>query len=131
MINLPTGAFSPHELEFVLNSLPVDITYVGRDDRVNYFSDSSERIFPRTKAVIGRSVQRCHPEKSVHAVNQILDDFRAGARDEAEFWINIEGRLIHIRYFAVRDGGGEYLGCVEMTQDITDIQKIAGQKTLL
>ena len=131
MINLPTGAFSALELERIMNALPVDITFVDKDDRVRYFSESPERIFPRTKAVIGRSVERCHPEKSVYVVTKILDDFRAGKRDQAEFWINLGGRLIHIRYFAVRDGSGAYLGCAEVSQDITDIQKITGEKRLL
>ena len=110
---------------------PVDITFVDSENKVRYFSDTPERIFPRTKAVIGRSVQLCHPQKSIHIVNQILSDFRSGKRDVAEFWINLHGKLIHIRYFAVRSRAGEYLGCLEVTQDITDIQKIQGEKRLL
>jgi hypothetical protein len=130
-ISFETGAFSKRELESLLNALPVDITFVDKDDTVRYFSASKERIFIRTKAIIGRTVQQCHPQKSLHVVNQILADFKSGARDSAEFWINLHGRLIHIRYFAVRDNAGEYLGCVEVTQDITDIQKIKGEKRLL
>ncbi len=130
-IEFDTGSFSRHELEAMLNSLPVDITFVDKDNTVRYFSASKERIFPRTKAIIGRKVQQCHPEKSVHVVNEILEGFRSGRRDSAEFWIRVEGRLIYIRYFAVRDAAGEYLGCVEVTQDITDIQGIKGEKRLL
>lgn len=126
-----TGSLSKTELESVLNTLPVDITFVGKDDKVRYFSQSKERIFPRTKAVIGRSVQNCHPPKSVHVVNQILDDFKKGSRDSAEFWIQLNERYIFIRYYAVHNRDGEYLGCLEVSQDITDIRKIEGEKRLL
>lgn len=130
-IAFETGSFSRQELEALLNTLPVDITFVGSDDTVRYFSQSKERIFPRTKAIIGRKVQLCHPQKSLHIVEQILDDFKNNSRDVAEFWINIGGRLIYIRYFAVRDEKGAYLGCLEVTQDITDIKKIDGERRLL
>lgn len=126
-----TGEFSTKELEAVLNTLPVDITFVDREDRVRYFSQSKERIFPRTKAVIGRKVQQCHPQKSLHVVEEILNDFKENKREEAGFWINMGGRLIYIRYFAVRDKAEKYLGCLEVTQDITDIKKIEGEKRLL
>jgi hypothetical protein len=126
-----TGHLSIPELEVVLNTLPVDITFVDKEDRVRYFSQSKERIFPRTKAVIGRRVQQCHPQKSLHVVEQILNDFKNNKRNVAEFWINLKGRLIHIRYFAVRDKNGDYLGCLEVTQDITNIKKIEGEKRLL
>ena len=131
MIPLETGTFSKEELETMLNTLPVDITFVDKEDTVRYFSQSKERIFTRTKAVIGRKVQLCHPQNSLHVVNQLLEDFRSGKRDVAEFWINLEGRLIYIRYFAVRNQNGDYLGCLEVTQDITDIKKIEGEKRLL
>ncbi len=131
VVSLETGSFSLEELEAVLNTLPVDITFVDKDDTVRYFSQSKERIFARTKAIIGRKVQQCHPQKSVHVVNQILEDFRAKKRDVAEFWINLKGRLIYIRYFAVRSREDEYLGCLEVTQDITDVKKIEGEKRLL
>lgn len=131
MIAFDTGSFSLEELQTLLNTLPVDITFVDKDDAVRYFSDSPERIFPRTKAVIGRKVQQCHPQKSFHVVNQILEDFRHGRRDAAEFWINLHGCVIYIRYFAVRNKKGEYLGCLEVSQDITNIQKLQGEKRLL
>ncbi|MFX1486227.1 MAG: DUF438 domain-containing protein [Promethearchaeota archaeon] len=130
-ISFETGDFSKIELESALNTLPADLTFVDKDDTVRYFSKSKERIFPRTKAVIGRKVQNCHPSKSVHVVNQILDSFRKGSKDAAEFWIELSKRLIYIRYLAVRDNNGEYLGCLEVTQDITDIKKIEGEKRLL
>lgn len=130
-IAFDTGSFSKEELETLLNTLPVDITFVDKEDTVRYFSQSKERIFPRTKAVIGRKVQLCHPKESVHRVEQILNDFRNNKRDVAEFWINLKGRLIYIRYFPVRNVKCEYLGCLEVTQDITNIKKIEGEKRLL
>lgn len=129
-IIFPTGSFTLDELEAVLNTLPVDITFVDKNDKVKYFSMTKDRIFVRTKAVIGRSVQNCHPQKSVHIVNKIVEEFKKGTRDSAEFWINLNGRLIYIRYFAVRKDG-EYLGTIEVTQDITEIKKIEGEKRLL
>lgn len=130
-VPIEPGSLSLDELEAILNSLPVDISFVDNEDRVRYFNQPKERIFPRTKAVIGRSVQKCHPQKSVHLVNQILADFRNERRDMAEFWIQMGERLVHIRYYPVRDKKGQYLGCLEVTQDITDIKKIEGQKRLL
>jgi hypothetical protein len=126
-----TGSFTKEELETLLNTLPVDITFVDKEDTVQYFSQTKERIFPRAKAVIGRKVQQCHPQKSIHIVNQILEDFKNNKRDVAEFWINLNNRLIYIRYFPVRNKDGGYLGCLEVTQDITDIKKIEGEKRLL
>ena len=131
LINFETGALSPEEIEAIFNTLPVDITFVDKDDTVRYFSRSKERIFTRTKAIIGRKIQQCHPQKSIHVVNQILEDFKKGKREVAEFWINFQGRLIYIRYFPVRNEKGEYLGCLEVTQDISDIKKIEGEKRLL
>jgi hypothetical protein len=131
VIELETGSLSVTALEAMLNTLPVDITFVDADDKVRYFSGSEERIFVRSKAVIGREVQLCHPQKSIHVVDKILDEFRNGERDSAEFWINLGDKTIYIRYFAVRDKRGEYLGCLEVTQDITDIKKLEGQKRLL
>jgi len=98
---------------------------------VRYFNKNGNRIFPRPPSVIGRKVQDCHPKKSLHKVNQILDDFKNNRRDAAEFWIDMRGRKVYIRYFAVRGKGGKYLGCLEVTQDITDLKKIEGEKRLL
>lgn len=130
-IVLETGSMTEEELETMLNTLPVDITFVDKADTVRYFSQSEERIFPRAKAIIGRKVQQCHPQKSIHVVSQILDDFKSGRRDVAEFWIQLRERLIYIRYFAVRGKGREYLGCLEVSQDITDLKKVEGEKRLL
>jgi len=104
---------------------------VGADDRVRYFSASKDRIFVRTPAVLGRKVQDCHPQKSVHVVERILADFKAGRREVAEFWIHFQGRFVHIRYFPVRGRSGEYLGTVEVTQDVGPLQKLSGERRLL
>ncbi len=130
MINFETGSFTKDELETMLNALPVDITFVDKDDKVRYFSQSKDRIFVRTKAIIGRTVQQCHPSKSVDVVNKIVNEFKNGNRDKTEFWLDMNGRKIYIRYFPVRREG-KYIGTLEVTQDITDIKKIEGQKRLL
>jgi hypothetical protein len=131
LMKFETGELSHTIIEGIFNNLPIDITFVDTEDTVRFYSESGGRIFPRSKAVIGRTVQACHPKQSVHKVQQILDDFRAGKRNTAEFWINLKGRMIYIRYFAVRNTNGEYLGCLEVTQDITDIQALTGEKRLL
>lgn len=130
-ITFQTGSLFKKEIEAIFNTLPVDVTFVDKNDTVRYFSKAKDRIFVRTKAVIGRKVQQCHPQKSVHIVNQILEAFKNGSRDVAEFWINLQGKLIHIRYYAVRNETGDYLGCLEVTQDITNIKKIEGERRLL
>ncbi|MEO0094012.1 MAG: DUF438 domain-containing protein [candidate division WOR-3 bacterium] len=131
MIDFETGNLTKDELQAILNTLPVDITFVDANDEVRYFSQTRDRIFVRTKAVLGRKVQQCHPQKSIHIVNQILEDFRNKKRDVAEFWINLQGKLVYIRYFPIYDKNGNYLGCIEVTQDITNIKKLEGEKRLL
>jgi PAS domain S-box-containing protein len=126
-----SGKLSVEMLEAIFSHLPIDMTFVDAQDRVQFFSESPERIFVRSRAIIGRSVQLCHPKDSVHVVEKILNDFRDGKRECAEFWINLGGKLIHIRYFAVREPDGKYLGCLEVSQDITEIVKIKGEKRLL
>jgi len=130
-IPLDTGALKVEQINLLLNHLPIEITFVGTDDTVRFFTQEGERIFPRTAAIIGRKVQKCHPPDSVDRVQQILDDFRAGARDVAEFWIQMEGRFIHIRYFAVRDAEGAYEGTLEVVQDVTKIRQLEGERRLL
>jgi hypothetical protein len=131
LLPLGTGALSLEVVDLVLRHLPVDLSFVDENDVVRYYSEGRERIFPRTPAAIGRTVQNCHPPKSLDAVNRILESFRAGSKDVAEFWITMGGRFIHIRYFAVRDGAGTYRGCLEVTQDITQIRTLAGERRLL
>ena len=118
-------------LEAIFDTLPVDLTFVDDADTVRYYSRGDERIFRRTPAVIGKKVQECHPQKSLHKVEQVVSDLKAGRRNVAEFWIDLKGRKIYIRYFAVRDKSGKYIGTLEATQDITDLQKIEGEKRLL
>nr|MBC7244490.1 DUF438 domain-containing protein [Chloroflexota bacterium] len=131
ILPLDTGSLTPREINLLLKHLPVDITFVDKDDTVRYFSQTPERIFPRAKAIIGRKVQNCHPPASIHVVNRILDDFRQGKQDVAEFWIQMKGRFVHIRYFAVRDESGEYVGTMEVTQDITRIRELTGERRIL
>lgn len=130
-ISFPTGELRLKELVSLLNILPVDITFIDKDDTVRYFSANKDRIFVRTKAVIGRKVQNCHPPQSVEIVEKILTSFKEGKKDFVDFWINYEGKFIYIRYFAVRDENGGYLGTLEVTQDITDMKKLEGEKRLL
>lgn len=131
VLSFETGSLTKDEIEGILDSLPVDISFIDKEDSVKYFNKAEKRIFVRTKAVIGRKVQLCHPQKSVYIVNKIIEAFRTSKKDVAEFWIKLGGRLIHIRYFAVRDKNGKYLGTMEVTQDITDIKNIEGEKRLL
>ncbi|MGQ9596769.1 MAG: DUF438 domain-containing protein [Thermoproteota archaeon] len=130
-LRFETGTLSKDEAEAILNTIPIDITFVDKDDIVKYFNKGESRIFMRTKAVIGRKVQLCHPQKSIHVVNRIIEAFKTGNRDVADFWIKKDSRLIYIRYFAVRNKGGKYLGILEVTQDITGIKEIEGEKRLL
>ncbi|MCD6554752.1 MAG: DUF438 domain-containing protein [Anaerolineae bacterium] len=131
LIHLDTGVMTVQEINRLLTHLPVDITYVDKDDTVKYFSQSKDRLFGRSPAIIGRKVQKCHPPASVHVVQKILDDLRAGRRDVAEFWIQMQGKFIHIRYFALRDEKGEYQGVLEVSQDVTHIRALEGERRLL
>ncbi len=130
-VQLPTGFLSIPELGRLLDTLPIDITFVGADDTVHYFSQGSERVFPRTKAIIGRNVANCHPPASVHIVEGIINDFKSGKKDHEDFWIKLGEKFVYIRYFAVRDEAGKYLGVLEVTQDIAPIQAIEGEKRLV
>lgn len=131
LIHMPTGVFKLDELVKVLDTLPLDITFVDKDDTVKFFSQGKERIFPRTKAIIGRKVSNCHPPASVHVVEKIIEDFRSGKKDNEDFWIKMGDQYIYIRYFAVRGDTGDYLGVLEVTQNIKPIQDITGEKRLL
>ncbi len=121
---------SKEQLEGILEAIPVEISFVDENDLVRFWNKHETRIFKRPISVIGKSVQNCHPKRSVDKVNQILSDFKSGKKDSAEFWINLGERKIYIRYFAVRDKAGRYLGTLEATQDITEIKKIEGEKRL-
>lgn len=130
-IRFETGSFTKEELEAVLNTLPVDITFVDKDDKVKYFSNGRSRIFARPKAVLGRQVQFCHPPSSVHIVNQIVEDFKSGRQDAAKFWINMHGKFIHIAYYAVRNSNNEYLGTLEVSQELDEYRNLTGEGRIL
>ncbi len=129
-VTFGSGTLPLSSLEAILNTLPVELTFVDHEDRVRYFNQTPHRIFVRSTGILGREVQKCHPQKSFHLVNRILDEFRAGQRDSADFWIQSEGRFFLIRFLAVRRNG-EYLGCLEIAQDITEIRRLEGEKRLL
>jgi DUF438 domain-containing protein len=130
-ISLPSGAITLKELLPLLNTLPVDITFVDAEDKVRYFSEGKDRIFHRTRAVIGRKVQNCHPPQSVDVVEKILTSFKEGKRDQVDFWLNYRGRDVYIQYLAVRNKEGKYLGTLEVSQDVTLIKKLEGEKRIL
>lgn len=128
---LSTGDLTLSQINLMLTTLPVDITFVDENDTVRYFSDTASRIFRRTPAIIGRKVQNCHPPASVDKVIRIVEDFRAGKRDSAEFWIQMGGKFIHIQYYAMRDAAGSYRGTLEVSQDLTELRKLEGERRLL
>ena len=130
-IRFQTGSLSPEELEVILNTIPFDMTVVDADDTVRYFTRGKERIFARSRAIIGRKVQRCHPPKSVDTVERILADFKAGRQEQAAFWIQLGGKFIHIEYFAMRDSDRGYLGTLEVSQDLTAKRALEGEQRLL
>ncbi len=131
MISLPSGKLSVVELEAILNKLPIDISFVDANDEVRYFSQTEDPIFVRTVAAIGTNVRNCHPPKSLHMVEQILKDFRAGTRETADFWISFGDKFVYIRYYPVRDKQGNYLGTIEVTQNIKDLQNLSGEHRLM
>ncbi len=130
-VALPTGGLTLEQLMGIFSALPVDLTFVDADDKVAFFSEGPQRIFARSRAIIGRKVQNCHPPRSVDVVERILGDFRSGRQSVAEFWIPFTGRFVHIRYFAVRSAEGRYLGTLEVTQDVSKIRGLEGQRRLL
>jgi len=129
-IDLDIGVLTPEQINLLLTHLPVDVTFVDENDEVRFFSNGPERIFERARAVIGRKVQFCHPPNSMGIVEQILQDFRSGKKDSADFWIDMRGQKIYIRYFAVRDAEGTYRGTLEVSQNITEIQALTGEKRI-
>jgi DUF438 domain-containing protein len=130
-IPLDVGQLTGEQLNLLLKNLPVDVTYVDEEDRVRYYSQGKERIFPRSPAVIGRAVQNCHPPASVHVVERILESFKRREKDSAEFWLTLGDRFVHIRYFALYDPQGRYRGVIEVSQDLTELRALQGEKRLL
>jgi DUF438 domain-containing protein len=131
ILQFETGSLTQEQLDGVINALPVDITFIDEKDTVQYFNKPENRFFVRTKAVLGRQVRMCHPEKSFHTVSEIVESFKNGKKNVAEFWINLNSRLIYIRFFAVRDKSGKYLGTMEVVQDVTKIKTLEGERRLL
>ena len=130
-VQLHSGSFTPEELLAVLNTLPIDITFVDKNDKVKYFSQGKERIFDRNRAILGRDVRMCHPPSSVHIVDQIIGDFKSGKADSAPFWIQMREKFIHIEYFALRNEGGEYLGTLEVSQELSEKRGLQGEQRIL
>jgi len=130
-VDLKTGYLSADQIRLIFNHLPVDITYVDENNKVKFFSTPEKRIFRRTNSIIGRDVKNCHPHESVHVVDKIVESFRNGEKDKASFWIRMKGEFILIQYFAVRDEEGNYKGVVEVSQEITEIRNLEGEKRLL
>lgn len=130
-IQLPSGSFNVNELTAILNTIPFDMTFVDKNDRVKYFTQGRERIFARSRAILGRNVRNCHPPSSVHVVEKILGDFKSGKKDHSAFWITLKDRFIHIEYFALRSEDGGYLGTLEVSQDLTEKRKLKGEQRLL
>ena len=130
-VQLPSGSFTVEELTAMLNTIPFDLTFVDRDDKVRYFTEGRERIFARTRAILGRDVTLCHPPSSVHVVQRILADFKAGRQERAAFWIQMKGRFLSIEYFALRNPQGAYLGTLEVSQDLTAKRALEGERRIL
>jgi hypothetical protein len=131
LIQLPSGSFNTKEIMAILNTVPVDMTFVDKDDKVKYFTQGKERIFARSRSIINRDVRLCHPPGSVHIIEKILDDFKSGKASHAPFWIQMQGMFIHIEYFALRDENGEYLGTLEVSQNLADLRNLQGEKRIL
>jgi DUF438 domain-containing protein len=130
-VKFDTGFLSPHEIELIYGHLPIDITFVDKNGVVKFFSTTKDRIFPRTRTIIGRKVENCHPPASAHVVEKIVEDFKSGKKDKEDFWIKMGDKYIYIRYFAVRDKEGSFTGVLEVTQDIKPIQAITGEKRIM
>lgn len=128
---LSQGKLTEKQIDLLLKNLPVDITFVDENDTVRYYSDTEDRIFARSPGIIGRTVQNCHPSKSIDVVNEIVKSFKAKKKDKAEFWIQMDGKFIHIRYFPLYDKQGTYKGVIEVSQEVSGIRKLEGEKRLL
>jgi DUF438 domain-containing protein len=131
LIRSETGTLTAEQALMIFSALPVDLSYVDEYNKLRYFSRPKDRIFPRSPAAIGRDVKNCHPPESVHIVEEIIDAFRSGKQDVVSFWIEVRGRFVLIQYFALRDAENSYRGVLEVSQDISDIRKLEGQRRLL
>ena len=130
-VKFDAGSMTPEEINALLNTVPIDMTFVDKNDKVKYFTQGKERIFVRPKTIIGRDVALCHPPASVNVVEKIVNSFKSGEKDHEDFWIQLGDKFVLIRYFAVRNEKGEYLGTLEVTQDIKPLQELEGEKRLV
>ena len=130
-IQLPSGSFTMEELLAILNTLPVDMTFVDRNEKVKYFSQSKDRIFQRNRAILNRDVRHCHPPSSTHIVDKIIEDFKSGKESRAPFWINMGGKMIYIEYFALRNENEEYIGTLEVSHDVSGYRTLKGEQRIL
>jgi uncharacterized protein len=130
-IQLPSGSFTGKEIMAILNTVPFDMTFVDKNDKVKYFTQGKERIFARSRSIINRDVRLCHPPGSVHIVEKIIEDFKSGKESHAPFWIQMHGKFIYIEYYALRGEKGEYLGTLEVSHDLTNLRKLEGEHRIL
>ena len=130
-VQLPSGGFTVGELLCILNTLPIDMTFVDRNDKVRYFSQNKDRIFQRNRAILNRDVRHCHPPSSTHIVDKIIEDFKSGKESRAPFWINMGGKMIFIEYFALRNEKNEYIGTLEVSHDVTVYRELEGEQRIL
>lgn len=131
LLDMDTGELSINQIIMMMNTLPIDVTFVDENDEVRYFSTPEHRIFPRSKAIIGRLVENCHPPSSVHIVQELVDAFKSGKKEQENFWIEMGDKFILIRYFALRDSEGNYKGTLEVSEEVSEIRKLTGEKRLM
>ena len=131
------GKLTENVLEVLLETIPIEFSIVDQNDKVLAWNKHETRIFKRPSGIVGRDVRNCHPKKSLDKVETILQEMKAGSREKARFWIDLpigpddEKQKVLIEYYALRDSDGKYLGCLEASQNIADIQSLTGQKRLL
>jgi DUF438 domain-containing protein len=131
IVRLPSGSFNINELTLLLNTIPADITFVDKNDKVKFFTQGKHRVFDRNRAILGRDVRMCHPPHSMHIVDQILNDFKSGKESSAPFWIQMGGKFIYITYIPLRDKDNNYMGTIEFSQDLTEMRALEGEQRLL
>jgi DUF438 domain-containing protein len=131
IVRLPSGSFNINELTLLLNSIPADITFVDKNDKVKFFTQGKHRVFDRNRAILGRDVRMCHPPHSMHIVDQILNDFKSGKESSAPFWIQMQGKFLYITYLPLRDKDNNYMGTIEFSQDLTELRALEGEQRLL
>lgn len=131
IVRLPSGSFNINELTLLLNTIPADITFVDKNDKVKFFTQGKHRVFDRNRAILGRDVRMCHPPHSMHIVDQILNDFKSGKESSAPFWIQMGGKFIYITYLPLRDKDNNYMGTIEFSQDLTEMRALEGEQRLL